>query len=428
MSIAPVGNGTRPSLRDISVDPGRGTGPGLAPSDAQATRLEQLADEIERHAAAVVDVLSEVATRAAARYEVTAAVATLRGARAEVARHAPRHVDEIAVFLPSNVLLYSYVLYGLVPTLYADRVRLRPSAHVSDTAVRLHQLLQGLVAAPVELAPEPQRRFVERVVVGADVVVFAGAYANAELVRHGLRREQLFVFLGSGVNPVVVAPDADLASAVAETAEVRLLNTGQDCLGPDVVWVHAAIAERFLDDLGAHLGALRFDGDGDGDGDYGRVHYPGVLARSADFLHRHSGRIRSGGRIDFGRSQLEPTIVAWPAGQRPELTEFFSPIFNVAVWDDEAALADMLDTGAYAERAMGASLFGTAPRIERVLRRWCTTTVDRSLLAVDDGNEPLGGRGPMAGHFAVDGRLVAEPVLLSKGVADHLGRDGGPRA
>ena len=45
-----------------------------------------------------------------------------------------------------------------------------------------------------------------------------------------------------------------------------------------------------------------------------------------------------------------------------------------------------------------------------------------TLLDEDDGNRPFGGRGIVANYAAIGGRRIAEPLLVSQAVADHLGR------
>ena len=56
-------------------------------------------------------------------------------------RNNPPAIDRLSVFLPSNNVLYSYVLFGVIPSLYADRVDIRPSSRTRQTAVAVHQLL-----------------------------------------------------------------------------------------------------------------------------------------------------------------------------------------------------------------------------------------------------------------------------------------------
>ncbi|MDQ1111039.1 aldehyde dehydrogenase (NAD+) [Microbacterium testaceum] len=389
---------------------------------AMPEQLSALADVIEARRAEVLAILTVICTRKAADYEVDAAVAALRGAGAEVAEHRPPRVSAIAVFLPSNVVLYSYVLYALVPSLYASRVLVRPASHVRDTVARLHALLAPEHGFAIEIRDETQRQFVERTVPTAPVVVFAGAYQNAERIRARLRRDQMMFFLGSGINPIVVTATADLERAARGIVDIRLLNSGQDCLGPDAIWVERDAADGLLAALDRRLDEVRYGAYDDPRSDYGDICYPGIVRDIADYLDRHQGRIHRGGRIHFGSRHIEPTVLVWDDARRMEILEFFSPIFNVGLYDDESVVVETLDSGKYHERAMGATVFGPTNRLVSALSRRHTLTVDETLLAVDDGNAPLGGRGAMANYIAVDGIVHPEPILLSKGLSAYLPR------
>ena len=389
---------------------------------ATPDQLSALADVIEARREEVLAILTVICTRKAAEYEVDAAVAALRGAGAEVAEHRPPRVSTIAVFLPSNVVLYSYVLYALVPSLYASRIVIRPASHVRATVTRLHALLAPEHGLAIEIRDETQRQFVERTVSGATVVVFAGAYQNAERVRARLRRDQIMFFLGSGINPIVVTATADLDRAARGIVDIRLLNSGQDCLGPDAIWVERCVADGLLAALDRCLDEVRYGAYDDPRSDYGAICYPGIVRDIADFLDRHQGRIHRGGRIHFRSRHIEPTVLVWDDARRMEILEFFSPIFNVGLYDDEAAVVETLDAGKYHERAMGATVFGSTRRLESALSHRHTLTVDETLLSIDDGNAPLGGRGAMANYIAVDGTVHPEPILLSKGLSAYLPR------
>ena len=198
---------------------------------ATPERLRVLADVIEARRAELLTVLTEISTRKAAEYEVDATVAALRGAEREVATHRPPPVETIAVFLPSNVVLYSYVLYGLIPSLYAARILIRPASHVRETVRRLHALLAPVHGLAIEIRDETQRQFVDSSVPVAQVIVFAGAYQNAERIRARVRPDQVLFFLGSGINPIVVTAAADIERAAQAISDIRLL-TGQCMHGP----------------------------------------------------------------------------------------------------------------------------------------------------------------------------------------------------
>ncbi|MFI0215162.1 aldehyde dehydrogenase family protein [Streptomyces lydicus] len=386
----------------------------------RAAAVHRVRDFLVNDAGTVHDLLCEISTHRAARYEIESTVATLDGALDEVAAHRPGRVPRLAAFMPSNVILYSYALYLLVPALYTDRLVFRPSSRVKDQMRRLHTLLAEQHGLPIELTTASQRDFLHDHVLPADVVVFTGAYANAEQIRARLSPGQLFLFLGSGVNPFVVAPGADVERAARDAIAIRVLNTGQDCLGPDLFSVHEPLLEPFVDALVSELKGLRYGPYTDPDADFGPIFYDSALEDGAQFLARHRGDIVHGGHVDFRGRRLDPTVVVGEeVTPRTHVPEFFAPIFNVASYRDEDALATTLTTGMFTERALGSSVYGHAPRLVEALRRRTTVTLDTTLLSIDDGNAPFGGYGRMANYISDGHEVRAEPVLISKAVAAH---------
>ncbi|MFI1430106.1 aldehyde dehydrogenase family protein [Streptomyces lydicus] len=386
----------------------------------RAAAVHRVRDFLVNDAGTVHELLCEISTHRAARYEIESTVATLDGALDEVAAHRPGRVPRLAAFMPSNVILYSYALYLLVPALYTDRLVFRPSSRVKDQMCRLHTLLAEQHGLPIELTTASQRDFLHDHVLPADVVVFTGAYANAEQIRARLSPGQLFLFLGSGVNPFVVAPGADVERAARDAIAIRVLNTGQDCLGPDLFSVHEPLLEPFVDALVSELKGLRYGPYTDPDADFGPIFYDSALEDGAQFLARHRGDIVHGGHVDFRGRRLDPTVVVGEeVTPRTHVPEFFAPIFNVASYRDEDALATTLTTGMFTERALGSSVYGHAPRLVEALRRRTTVTLDTTLLSIDDGNAPFGGYGRMANYISDGHEVRAEPVLISKAVAAH---------
>ncbi|MFE2156197.1 aldehyde dehydrogenase family protein [Streptomyces lydicus] len=386
----------------------------------RAAAVHRVRDFLVNDAGTVHELLCEISTHRAARYEIESTVATLDGALDEVAAHRPGRVPRLAAFMPSNVILYSYALYLLVPALYTDRLVFRPSSRVKDQMRRLHTLLAEQHGLPIELTTASQRDFLHDHVLPADVVVFTGAYANAEQIRARLSPGQLFLFLGSGVNPFVVGPGADVERAARDAIAIRVLNTGQDCLGPDLFSVHEPLLEPFVDALVSELKGLRYGPYTDPDADFGPIFYDSALEDGAQFLARHRGDIVHGGHVDFRGRRLDPTVVVGEeVTPRTHVPEFFAPIFNVASYRDEDALATTLTTGMFTERALGSSVYGHAPRLVEALRRRTTVTLDTTLLSIDDGNAPFGGYGRMANYISDGHEVRAEPVLISKAVAAH---------
>ncbi|MGQ0842185.1 aldehyde dehydrogenase family protein [Actinokineospora sp.] len=391
-----------------------------------AERLDGLAAVaafLDTDRAAVLDILTEVTMRRAAEYEVLAARDTLLGAPAEVAAARPAALASAAVFMPSNVVLYSYVLYLLVPSLFVESAAFRPSSQVRAQTVALHELLAPVHGLPVRLEDTSQRRFAQDTAARADLVVFTGRYENSEKILSLVDDEQLFVFLGQGANPIVLAEDADLDLACADAVDIRLLNSGQDCLGPDVLFVPTASCEEFVARLTARLDGLRAGRYVDPDADYGPLWYDSAWDTVATFLSRHRDRIVHGGNLDFRHRVVPPTVLVSSLRDRPPLTEFFAPVFNVVTYPDFAALGAVLGVDPFAEHALGASVYGTVPdSFLALLRRRHTVTLNTSLASVDDGNRPFGGYGRMANYTQYRGKRDVSPVLVSEVVGRRWGR------
>lgn len=385
---------------------------------------ELLIERIVQRRAEIERILCEISDARAVTYEIDSALATLRGAPGEIERHRPTRVESLCVFLPSNVLLYSWVLYVAVPLLYSERIHLRAARSVQSQVTRLQDLLTEGLGLTVTLHDVSQREYVDEVARGSQVVVFTGAYQNAEEIRHRLDPGQLMLFMGSGINPFVVGPEADLAHAAEELVSIRTLNSGQDCLAPDVVWVHEDVCETLLDRLHAKLNQQAQHGVSEALAPKcGRIHYADALGSTASYLFKYRDRIVSGGSVSFAQRIIEPTVLLWDApASKVATAEFFAPVFNLAIYRDEQQLLDTLTSGRYAETAMGASLFGCSESMHLRLQTLYTVTHNVSMLAADNGNEPLGGRGPMANYVAHRGTLSAQPILISKVVADFLGQ------
>lgn len=393
-------------------------------SPARAAVLREVADWLAADPEPVVEILTAIAPRAAVALEIEAAVRTLRGAAAEVARHRPPRVSRLAVFMSSNMLLYSYVLYLLVPALFTEHLVFRPSSQVEEPTVRLHELLSRRHGLPVTCRRDSQRAFVRDDVRLAEVAVFTGTYGNAEQVRAQLRDDQLLLFFGQGVNPFIVTSGADIDTAVEDAIRIRLLNSGQDCLGPDVHFVPHDDLDRFVDGLGKRLAEQRYGPYRDPDADYGPLYYDTGLAAASGYLSRHRGAVAYGGRVDYARRWVEPTVVVQDLAALPDPEELFAPIFTVVGYDRLASVRHLLARPAYTDRALGAMVYGDAPELVDELSRRHTVAVNRTLLEVEDGNAPFGGHGIMAGYAAYRGRRVTGPLLVSKAVAEHLGVPG----
>ncbi|MFD7339111.1 aldehyde dehydrogenase family protein [Streptomyces violascens] len=369
---------------------------------------------------AVLSILTEISPHQTADAEIRSFLAALDGAEDEIRRTRPGRVPRTAVFMPSNIPLYSYALYMLVASLYSDTITFRPSSEIKSQLQRLHALLAPVHGLPIKLSELSQRKFVTGPVREADLIVFTGNYSNAEIIREGLAEDQLFLFFGRGINPFVIAPDAVLARAAHDVTNIRLYNSGQDCFGPDVLFAPQGRTEEFIDVLSAELNALRFGQNSDPAVDYGPIYYTSALVNCSDYLVRHAGRIRHGGRIDLPSRRIEPTVLLWDFDDKIPLDEMFAPVFNVVAYPSARRLRERLASPYFSERALGAMVYGNDPETVKVLARRHHTCVNHTLLDAEDGNRPFGGFGMMANYLAFGGERHAEPLLMSQAVAQRL--------
>ncbi len=144
-----------------------------------------VADVLLRNQSALVRTLTEIATHASATDEINRSLMALAGAAWEIERARPPNTGTISVFHPSNNVLYAYVLYAVIPCLFANRVVVRPSARATRPVLDVHGLITNSVELPIEVTTVTQREFLSTV-AGSDVVVFTGRYDNALSVAGGL--------------------------------------------------------------------------------------------------------------------------------------------------------------------------------------------------------------------------------------------------
>ncbi|MFF5566846.1 aldehyde dehydrogenase family protein [Streptomyces sp. NPDC012623] len=368
----------------------------------------------------VLRILTEISPHRTAVTEIRSFLAALDGAEEEIRRVRPGSVPRTAVFMPSNIPLYSYALYTLVASLYSEEVTFRPSSEIKSQTQRLHALLAPVHGLPIKLFELSQRKFVTGPVREADLIVFTGNYSNAESVREGLAEDQLFLFFGHGINPFVIAPDADLTRAAHDVTTIRLYNSGQDCFGPDVVFAPKGRTEEFVGLLSARLASLRFGQNSDPAVDYGPIVYDSALVNCSDYLVRHAHRIRHGGRIDLPSRRIEPTVLLWGFDDKIPLDEMFAPVFNVVAYPSARLLRERLSNAYFSERALGAMVYGNDPETVRVLAKRHQTCVNHTLLDAEDANRPFGGLGMRANYISYGGERHAEPLLMSQAAARNL--------
>ncbi|MCB5166104.1 aldehyde dehydrogenase family protein [Streptomyces bambusae] len=394
-------------------------GPAI-PFNDRITVLRDVARLLGERRTEILGILTEVCNHRTAADEIDASLEALEGAVAEVARYGPQAAEQTAVLMPSNIPLYGYILYVVIPSLYSRRIVFRPSRMIGEQTRALHKLIGTVHDLPLVLDDSEQREFMDNVGKKSDVLVFTGSYENAETIREQLPRETVFCFFGQGINPFVVGGDAHLGRAVDGLVRVRMLNSGQDCFGPDVVFVHTSVSAQFCNLLSRRVEALRLGTPHDATADYSAMFYDEAFESTLDYLRGKREFVAAGGRIDFIDRHVRPTVLIHPTDTPFLPPEMFAPVFNVVPYSSQEWLNELLRHPYYAERAMAATVFGTMPETVEALRDRHMVSVDETLIDIENGNKPFGGRGIRANYISVGRKRHTEPLLLSKAVADYL--------
>ncbi|MFJ1801819.1 aldehyde dehydrogenase family protein [Streptomyces sp. NPDC088180] len=389
----------------------RVTGPGLDLDHIGllcSTWAEWLLDRSEE----LIGVLTGMATRDSAVAELDSAVHVLRGGREEAARFAGRAGGRVCTFLPSNNVLYSYVLFGLMPGLWSDEVLLRPSARTRDVVLPLQELLRDLPHSPVALMDVSQRNFVE-LCRTAEMVVFTGRYENLLRIRESIPADIPVLGFGSGPNPVVAGPRADVPEVVRATVEARLFNGGQDCLCPDLLIAHTSVYQEIAEGLSAAFGRVPRAPREQPGLVSPALFYADAFDAAAEFVESHRDKVRSGGQVDPHSRWLEPTVLEFPHLAEIHPPELFSPVLCLAGYSEPSEVRAWLESGTERARGMYVSVYGEPALSDPVLG----TSVNcgaHTALDAEDGNQPFGGYGERASARWQNGEVAARPLLLSR--------------
>ncbi|WP_328393760.1 aldehyde dehydrogenase family protein [Streptomyces sp. NBC_00390] len=363
----------------------------------------------------LLPLLTRIATHSSARDELLRSVGALTGAPWELARNCPPQLSRLSVFLPSNNILYSYTLYGLIPALYCDEVIIRPSARVRDTAYAVHRQISRRLdpdmAQKIKMIDVSQRQF-KPVCAGSDAVVFTGRPANAHEVMNDIGERPMFLLMGSGPNPLVIGPRTDPAAACRAVLRARLYNCGQDCLCPDVVFVHRLRLDAVVEQLRAELSVLTVGARSWSDTVLTPLVYEGAAEGAAEFLAENADHVVCGGGTDLERLLVEPSLLVLPEGTGFHPPELFSPVFCIVPYEDPEMLREWARSPEELERGMYVSALGE-PRLTGETLGTGVIIRNATPLDAENGNQPFGGYGVHASSIRRDGRLIGRPLLLS---------------
>ena len=197
-----------------------------------------------------------------------------------------------------------------------------------------------------------------------------------------------------GSDAFIVLEDADLEHTIKWAVWGRMYNTGQTCCAAKRFIVVEKLADKFLEQFRAALGALKAGDPLDEKTTLGPLSTESALVdllKQIDTAVAHGAKVLIGGkRIDRAGSFMQPTILTDVKPDNPAFRdEFFGPVamfFRVKDEDAAIALANDSDFG------LGGSVFTKdLARGKRVASRVDTGMMFINNISWSDAELPFGG-------------------------------------
>jgi betaine-aldehyde dehydrogenase len=277
----------------------------------------------------------------------------------------------VGCIVPWNYPLLLLV-WKLAPALAAgNTVVIKPSQLTPLTTLRLVEIAfdhfpPGVVNVVTGTGSEVGQTLVGHPDV--PVIALTGSTAVGQQVIHraGPMIKKLHLELG-GKDPMVIAPDAPIETAVRALAYAALINTGQVCTSTERVYVHEDLIGQFSEELAHFVSGLRLGNGLDENTDIG----PMIRNRFREAVEGQLKEARSrGARVLVGGDRpenlkrgffLRPAVVTNVNHEmRLMREETFGPIIPLMAYktfDEAIALANDSDYG------LGASLMSNDPRL-----------------------------------------------------------------
>lgn len=141
-------------------------------------KLNSIIYKIKQNKNELMAILLEFSTKESAEYEINSSIRVLEQAQEEL-RHMNRdRVEKIVVFHPSNSILYSYILYAVIPSFYCKSIFLRPSTLYNLQTFKIHDFFKKDTDLKIVIESIGYAEFKKKT-SDADVVVFTGNYYNS---------------------------------------------------------------------------------------------------------------------------------------------------------------------------------------------------------------------------------------------------------
>jgi aldehyde dehydrogenase (NAD+) len=161
-----------------------------------------------------------------------------------------------------------------------------------------------------------------------DHIFYTGSTSVGKIIYQASAKDLVPVTLElGGKSPCVVEEDANITVSAKRITVIKFLNTGQTCIAPDYVLVHASQKEALI--VALKKAIQQFMGaDAKESYDYGRIINDRQFDRLSNYLQQ--GTIVEGGKTDKTQLYIEPTLMEDVSLDAPLMKEeIFGPILPI---------------------------------------------------------------------------------------------------
>jgi acyl-CoA reductase-like NAD-dependent aldehyde dehydrogenase len=251
-----------------------------------------------------------------------------------------RPIGVVGAISPFNFPL-NLVAHKIAPALAAGcAVVLKPASQTPLSALLLAELEEeaGLPPGWLNVLVGPAAEIGDVLVEDDRVklITFTGSSGVGWKLKERAPKKRVNLELGNAT-PIIVAGDADVATAATKVAQNAYSFAGQSCISVQRVYVDRKIYDDFVERLVPLVELLKVGDPADEETDVGPVIDEGARDRIIDWIQRSSGEVLTGG--DLEGDLIRPTVIANP-GREDEVSceEVFGPVCTVTAVDslDEA--------------------------------------------------------------------------------------------
>lgn len=255
----------------------------------------------------------------------------LFGSRSSI-HYEPRGL--VLVIAPWNYP-FNLALLPLVGAIAAGNcVVIKPSGEAPHTAACLQSLIDECFVDEYVAAVEPDMEVTDALLsLPWNYIFYTGGEAYGHRVMEAAARYLTPVTLElGGKSPCIVDADADLRIAAQRIVWGKLLNAGQTCVAPDMLFVHQQVKEPLIKAIIEEIKTQYGDNPAQSP-DYPRIvntcHFDrlALLLKEGDIVH--------GGATDRNQLYIEPTLIENAPATSPLMTtEIFGPLLPIVPFSD----------------------------------------------------------------------------------------------